>query len=166
MILLRKLPIVTLIVGILCTSSLVFADSKCINQPQQVEWGNGGSTHIILCGYKNGDVNTSFLQLVNIPKKVHNGCVTLQYTPAVNVDPDDTLTVSPNEGVVVAGSRGPTTLDLPDNGTVVTDLPLKTDNIKNNEYGIAISGQSSSVDVDVKVDWNHTNDCDNDTKAQ
>lgn len=159
MILLRKLPVVTLAILTSFYSSLLAAEEPCVNAPQQIEWGKGGTTHIILCGYNNGDVNTSFVQLVNIPKKVHNGCVTVQYTPTIDSDPDDTLTISPNEGVVVAGSRGPTTLDLPDNGTQTTDLSVKTDNVKNNVYGIAISGQSSSVDVDVKVNWNHTDGC-------
>jgi hypothetical protein len=136
-------------------------DSDCLNSPQQLTWGNGGSTKVKLCGYQNGDVNTSYIQITDIPRKTKNGCLTIEYEPASDKFlTNDSLTVAPNEGVVVGESRSPTTLAIDNtDGTQTTSLPVKTDNVNHNKYGVSVSGQSSSVDVNVKINWQHDPSC-------
>ena len=138
------------------------ANSSCLNSPKQINWGSGGSTLVTLCGYQNGDVNTSYVQFSNIPRETKNGCVRLNYEPSSDSDhgETDSLTVAPNEGVVLGDTRSPTTLNIDnEDGLQTIALPLKTDNVHQDDYGFSVSGQSSSVNVKVKIDWGHETGC-------
>lgn len=155
------MPLISLFLLYFSTAYAEDAQTSCLNSPQQISWGTGGSTSVMLCGYQNGDVNTSYIKFINIPRQTKNGCVTLNYEPILDDHPDtDSLTISPNEGVVLGDTRSPTTLDLDTlTGMQTIALPLKTDNVHKDDYGFSVSGQSSSVNVKVNIDWGHDADC-------
>jgi hypothetical protein len=136
---------------------------SCLTEPKQIDWEDGGVINEVLCGYNNGNIDTSYIQLINIPREMKQGCIKIEYAPVDSPQNDeDTLTLAPNEGVVLNKSRSPLTLDLDDEeGSQVSTIPIKTDNIHNQDYSLSISGESSSVNVNVKVNWEHENpDCD------
>lgn len=136
-----------------------FADSNCLSSPKEIKWGKGGSIHAVLCGYKSGNVNTSYIEISGIPRKTSNGCIIIHYKPHTNSAPQDSLMVAPAAGVVVDGTRQPTTLDLPDSGIETSALPVKTGTQSKHDYSFAISGQSSSVDVEVIIKWSNAKGC-------
>lgn len=146
------MPVV--VVGLLVFSNS-YGGQNCVNTPRQFAWGSGGSTILTLCGYQSGSVNTSYVQITNIPRKTKNACVTIQYEPTNdNHSTSDALTVAPNEGVILGNSRSPTTLSIDTtDGAQTATLPLETDGLHDDKYGFSVSGQSSSVDVNVKIDW-------------
>jgi hypothetical protein len=149
----------TMMLSLILLSTSSFADNNCLSTPKEIKWGKGGSIHTVLCGYKSGNVNTSYIEISGIPRKTSNGCIIIHYQPHKNSDPRDSLMVAPAAGVVVDGTRRPTTLDLPDSGTETTHLPIKTDSQNKNNYSFAISGQSSSVDIEVIIKWSNDKTC-------
>lgn len=155
------MPVAVMLLYLFSNSYADDTDNDCVNTPTKIVWGAGGSTNLTLCGYQNGDLNKSFVQITNIPRKTKDACLTIQYEPTDNVHPTtDTLTVAPNEGVTIGDSRGPTTLSIDNtDGAQTAILPIKTDSEKDGNYGFSVSGQSSSVNVNVKIDWQHDPSC-------
>ncbi|MFN7098420.1 MAG: hypothetical protein ACK4PR_12840 [Gammaproteobacteria bacterium] len=143
--------------GFIIFSNSYASNPACVNSPTLIPWGTGGSTNLTLCGYQNGGVNSSYVEFTNIPRNIKNACVTIQYDSVHDNHPvTDSLTVAPNEGVELAGSRGPTTLSIDNNvGAQTATLSLKTDDVAADKYGFSISGQSSSVNVDVIIHWDN-----------
>lgn len=144
-------------------SSISYAEdsSDCSHSAALVMWNQNGINPIILCGYTNGHSNSSYIQVTNIPEKTKNACLHIEYMPMdSSSEMTDSLTISPNEGVVLNKVRSPTNLHISaQNGVQSIALPLSTDGVKNDSYGFSISAQSSSVDVKIKINWDHNPNC-------